>query len=96
MSATVNQEGQFTVAVTVAVVNKTECDSKKRLREIYCRTPCVSKTGVTELLSQGGFWGDRSPPKKPATRRLKQEADFPKKKKKKIKRPQVTEWRGSR
>lgn len=83
MRATVNQEGQFTVAVTVAVVNKTECDSKKRLREIYCRTPCVSKSRAEELLSQGGFWATGLAPKDPAPRRLMKDADFPKKKKKK-------------
>jgi len=83
MRATVNQESQFTVAVTVAVVNKTECDSKKRLREIYCRTPCVSKSRAEELLSQGGFWATGLAPKDPAARRLKKDADFPKKKKKK-------------
>lgn len=83
MRATVNQEGQFTVAVTVAVVNKTECDSKKRLREIYCRTPCVSKSRAEELLSQGGFWATGLAPKDPAARRLMKDADFPKKKKKK-------------
>lgn len=82
MRATVNSDPQFTVAFTVAVVNKTECDSKKRLREIYCRTPCVSKNGVTELLSRGGFWATGLAPKNPATRWLKTEADFPKKKKK--------------
>ena len=82
MAATVNSEGQFTVAFTVAAVNKAECDSKKRLRENYCRRACVSKTRESELLSQGGFWAIGLAPKNPAPQCLKTEADFPKKKKK--------------
>lgn len=34
MAATVKNNQGFTVAVTVAIVNKTECDSKNRLRKI--------------------------------------------------------------
>jgi hypothetical protein len=94
MRATVNSEARFTVAFTVAVGNRAECDSKKRLRKNYCRTPCVSKSRAEELLSQGGFWAIGLAPKDPAARRLMKDADFPKKKK--IKRLQVTEWRGSR
>lgn len=67
MRATVNSEGQFTVAFTVAVVNKTECDSKKRLREIYCRRACASKLAGGQLLSQGGFRAIDVAPEKPAT-----------------------------
>jgi hypothetical protein len=82
MAATVKLEARFTVAVTVAVVNQTECDSKFCLREIYCRRGCASKMSGKELLSQGGFWAIGLAPKNPATRWLKTEADFPKKKKK--------------
>jgi len=68
MAATVNSEARFTVAVTVAVVNQTECDSKFCLREIYCRRGCASKMSGEELLSQGGFWAIGLAPKNPATR----------------------------
>ena len=81
MGATVNREGQFTVAFTVAPVNQAECDSKFCLRKIYCRRSCASKMGIRGLLSQGGFWAIDLAPRKTAARRLKQEADFPKKKK---------------
>lgn len=68
MRATVNSKGQFTVAFTVAVVTDAECDSKKRLRKNYCRTPCVSKSRAEELLSQRGFRAIGLAPENPATR----------------------------
>ena len=68
MCATVNSKGRFTVAFTVAVVTDAECDSKKRLREIYCRRACASKLAGGQLLSQGGFRAIDVAPEKPATR----------------------------
>jgi len=67
MAATVKNNRGFTVAATVAIVNKAECDSKKSLRENYCTVARASKTGVTGLLSFTGFRAQSAPPETPVT-----------------------------
>lgn len=45
MAATVKNDRGFTVAVTVADINKAECDSKNRLRKITVLSHASVKTG---------------------------------------------------
>ncbi len=56
MAATVKNNPGFTVAVTVAIVNKTECDSKNRLRKITVLSHApvkLEKLGYCHLLVSG-------------------------------------------
>ena len=56
MGATVKNNHRFTVAVTVAVVNRAECDSKNRLRKITVLSHASvkwGKLGYCHLLVSG-------------------------------------------
>jgi len=56
MTATVKNKHRFTVAVTVADINKAECDSKKCLRKITVLSHAsvkLRKLGYCHLLVSG-------------------------------------------
>ncbi len=62
MRATVANNHGFTGAVTVAVVNRAECDSKKSLKENYCTVADVSKLGSNRVTVIYWFQGAKRAP----------------------------------
>lgn len=82
MAATVISNHGFTVAVTVADVNRAECDSKKCLRKITVLSHASVKLGKSGYCHFTGFRAQSAPPETPVTGYLKMKRKFLKKKKK--------------